>query len=131
MHEYSLASSISKTILDNAQKHKASKVMTVNLDIGDLVCVNMDQILFWLNELFQKTIAQGAQINVNHIKPTIKCQACQYEGLIEFTEDERYHFALPKFLCTKCQSPEIKIVHGKECSIKNIEAMTDDDSSTV
>jgi hydrogenase nickel incorporation protein HypA/HybF len=124
MHEYSIATGITQTILENAQKHNAAKVLTINLEIGDLVSLNAEQILFWLKELFKQTIAQDAEIKINHISPKIRCLDCHYEGSIKFEDDPRYHFSLPTFLCPKCNSVNIQVVQGKECFIKNIEVMT-------
>lgn len=120
MHEYSIASGIRQTVLENAQQHKASKILTINLEIGDITFLNADQIVFWLKELFKQTKAQDAQIKVKHIKPKIKCLDCNYEGGLKFEDDERCHLALPTFLCTKCGSYNIKIIQGRECMVKNI-----------
>ncbi|MFC1524919.1 hydrogenase maturation nickel metallochaperone HypA [Planctomycetota bacterium] len=121
MHEYSIASGIRGTVLENAKKHKASKILTINLEIGEITFLNTEQVVFWLKELLKQTVAQNARIHVKHIRPIIKCLDCDYQGGLKFEEDERCHWSLPTFLCPKCNSYNIKIVHGRECMVKNIQ----------
>lgn len=120
MHELSISNSIARAVIDNAQKNKATKVLTINLAIGDLVFLNTDQVRFWLNELFKDTVAREAEVKISPVKPKIKCLDCNYQGGIKFEEDSLYHTSFPLFLCPECNAYNIEVLQGKECLLKDI-----------
>jgi len=124
MHEYSIASSIAQTVLESAAEHKAAKIHTINLEIGELVFLNIEQVTFWLDELFKDTPAREAEINVTNIKGEVKCLDCNYLGPIEFLDSPLYHYKMPNFLCPDCKSYNIEITRGRECMVRNIKAET-------
>lgn len=124
MHEYTISSSIVKTVLTSAKENRARKVMAVNLEIGALVFLNPEQVEFWIKELFRETIAKEAKIRIKNIKPRIKCLDCNYEGEMKLEDNLLYHLCSPSFFCPQCSSYNIQIVRGRECLIRNIELMT-------
>jgi hydrogenase nickel incorporation protein HypA/HybF len=123
MHEYSISSSIVKTVIASAKDNNASKVIGINLEIGDLVFLNPEQVEFWLRELSKGTIAQDAKIRIKKILPRIKCLDCSYEGRMRFEGNPLYHICSPSFFCPECNSYNIEISKGRECLISNIEVL--------
>jgi len=123
MHEYSISSSIMKTIIRSAENNNASKVISVNLEIGELTLLNSEQVEFWLRELFKGTIAQDAKIKIKTIRSRIKCLDCDYGGEMKSEDDLLYHIHSPSFSCPECNSQNIEIVMGRECLIRNIEVL--------
>ncbi|PIU67911.1 MAG: hydrogenase maturation nickel metallochaperone HypA [Armatimonadetes bacterium CG07_land_8_20_14_0_80_40_9] len=121
MHEYTISSSIAKTVLTSAEENQAHKVVAINLEIGALVFLNPEQVEFWLKELFRETIAKEAKIRIKNIKPRIKCLDCNYEGAMKVDDNLLYHIMIPSFFCPQCSSRQIMVEKGRECLIKNIE----------
>lgn len=123
MHEYSISSSIAETVIESARSNNASKVIGINLEIGELVFLNPEQVEFWMKELFKGTIAQDAKIRIKSILPRIRCLDCRYEGQMKVEDNPLYHIYLPSFFCPECNSYNIEISRGRECLIKNIEVL--------
>ena len=123
MHEASIAQSIVQTVLQEANKQNALHVESVEIEIGELTFLGIDQIEFWLKTGFQGTIAEKADVYLKQVKGTIRCEVCQYQGELKLQIDPIYHLSLPAFSCPHCQSPKIKITQGKEAIVRRIKIL--------
>ena len=56
------------------------KVLSIQLEIGELTLLNVEQVTFWIDELFKGSVAEGAKVKVKTIKARIKCESCGYKG---------------------------------------------------
>ncbi len=126
MHEASIAQSIVETVLTEAEKKNAVKVESVEIEIGELTFLGIDQVSFWLQSGFEGTIAQDAKIDFKNVKGVLKCNSCGYEGELTLKEDPAYHLKLPTFACPKCKSPDIEVIKGKDTIIRRIRIITPD-----
>lgn len=122
MHEFSIASEIVRTVLDSAEKNEGKKVLSVQLEIGELALLNVEQVTFWVCELFKGTIAEGAKVKVKTIKARIKCKPCGYQGGMSLDKQDPLQHFIP-YSCPKCGSFEIKVEKGRECTVKRIQAL--------
>ncbi|HIP16812.1 MAG TPA: hydrogenase maturation nickel metallochaperone HypA [Methanothermococcus okinawensis] len=118
MHELSYATSMLNTILDTINNsdfkdENIKRVSKINLEIGELTFINVEQLKFAFEVVSQSTLCEGAEIEVEYIKPRVLCNNCGYEGDL----DAKDEFDI---LCPKCQSLSLKIRGGKEFNIKNI-----------
>ena len=119
MHELSYATSMLNTILDTVNnyddfKDKSIKsVSKINLEIGELTFINVEQLKFAFEVVSQSTLCEGAEIEVEHIKPKVLCNNCGYEG--DLNAKDEFDIA-----CPRCQSLSLKIKGGNEFNIKNI-----------
>jgi len=120
MHEASIAQSIVHTVLEEAGKQEALKVEAVEIEIGELTFLGIDQIRFWVETNFEGTVADGAKIEFKNIKAEIHCHDCGFQGPLVVKEDSAYHLNLPLFSCPKCKRTQIEIVRGKEAFIRRI-----------
>ena len=122
MHEYSIASEIAKNVLDAAGKQDGKRVLSVQLNIGELTLLNMEQVTTWIQELFKGTIAEGAKIKVRTVKALIRCPSCGYHGRGTMDPEDplKHLIACP---CPQCGSLAIHIEKGRECVLKKIEAL--------
>lgn len=118
MHEISIAGAIIDSVLDAAEKNNARKVKKVFLEIGELTALNPDQLKFIFETITKGTIAEGANYEIQVVKPSINCKKCSYNGNIEFFE--KLHFFLPVIKCPQCNEPDVEIVAGRECCVKKI-----------
>jgi len=117
MHELSYATSILNAILEavNQQEDAGKKVLKVteiNLEVGSLTLISLDQLKFAFEVIAETTPCKDAQIKAEMILPKIACLNCGYEGILE-VKDELEVF------CPKCESMDLKIKGGKEFNIKN------------
>ena len=128
MHELSVSQAIADVVLKEAAKHGATKVLAVELQIGDLSLLNADQVEFCLTLVLENTPAAGAELRVTRVEPEIRCEVCSYVGPLvpddHMRDDPMFHFLTPAFKCPYCGSGDIKVLRGRECTVTNIEIQT-------
>jgi hydrogenase nickel incorporation protein HypA/HybF len=121
MHEFSVAQSIVNTILQIAQENRATRILDLNLEVGEVSLINMDQLSWYIEMLTEDTIAQGIRVNVKEVPAKIRCMKCGYEGCVQYEEkDTKWSMKIPIFECVECGSPETIIIEGRELKIKDI-----------
>jgi hydrogenase nickel incorporation protein HypA/HybF len=120
MHEFSISSEIVKTVLDTAKKSSGKKVLSVQLEIGELTLLNGDQVGFWVKELFKGSAAEDAEVKIKTIKARILCKACGYKGGIRSDQEDSFrHLTLQT--CLQCNSFQFKVEKGRECILRRIQ----------
>ena len=120
MHEFSISSEIVRTVLDTAEKNNGKKVLSIQLEIGELTHLNGDQVGFWIKELFKGSMAEDAEVKIKTIKARIHCKACGYKGGIRSDREDSFrHLALQT--CPQCNSFQFKVEKGRECILKRIQ----------
>jgi hydrogenase nickel incorporation protein HypA/HybF len=120
MHEFSISSEIVKTVLDTTKKSSGKKVLSVQLEIGELTLLNGDQVGFWVKELFKGSAAEDAEVKIKTIKARILCKACGYKGGIRSDQEDSFrHLTLQT--CPQCNSFQFKIEKGRECILRKIQ----------
>ncbi len=126
MHEFSIAQSIVETVIKVARDNGASQILGVNLEVGEVALVNVDQLGWHIQLLTQGTLADGMQLQWTRIPAGIRCQGCGYEGGLRYEkEDPSWHFSVPSFECPQCESPNTVITHGRELRVKDINVRFD------
>jgi hydrogenase nickel incorporation protein HypA/HybF len=122
MHEFSLSDEIVRSVLDAAKENNGKKVLSIQLEIGELTLLNVDQVTFWIHELFKGSVAEGAKVKVRTMKARIKCESCRYQGGIRSDpEDSFRHLALQT--CPQCHSFQFKVEKGRECILRKIQVV--------
>jgi hydrogenase nickel incorporation protein HypA/HybF len=120
MHEFSISSEIVRTVLDTAEKNNGKRVLSIQLEIGELTHLNGDQVGFWIKELFKGSVAENAEVKIKTIKARIHCKPCGYKGDIGSDQEDSFrHLALQT--CPRCNSFQIKIEKGRECILRRIQ----------
>jgi len=130
MHEFSTAISIVETVLESSRDLGALNVQSVELEIGALTFLNPEQLQFWIEEGFKKTLADGAHLKVKIIEPRIHCEECDYKGGFKVAQDPMFHLLLPVFSCPSCGSTKIVLRKGKECRIRKIQILKEESDET-
>jgi hydrogenase nickel incorporation protein HypA/HybF len=118
MHEYSISSGIVRAVLDEAKKNNSRRVLSIQLEIGELVFHNIEQLTFWIRELFKGSVAEGAKVRVKMIEARMQCETCGYHGK---GIPEGYDHFLYLAPCPECGSLQIKLLKGDECILKRIQ----------
>lgn len=70
MHEFLISSEIVKNVLDVAEKDNGKKILSAQLEFGELTLLNLEQVTFWIHELFKGSIVEGSKA-----KSKIKCNS--------------------------------------------------------
>jgi len=122
MHEFSISDEIVRSVLDAAKEKNGKKVLSIQLEIGELALLNVEQVTFWIHELFKGSIAEGAKVKVRTIKARIECESCGYKGGVNLDRQDRFQHVVP-YSCPKCHSFQIRVEKGRECHLKNIQAL--------
>jgi len=122
MHEFSISNEIVRSVLDTAKKNSGQKVLSVQLEIGELAPLNVEQVTFWIHELFKGTVAEGAKVKVKTIKARIQCKSCGYKGGMNLDRQDSFRHFIP-YSCPKCSSFQIKVEKGRECTLRRIQAV--------
>lgn len=118
MHEFSRASQIVEAVISEAEKQRAVKVIEVELDIGDLTFLGIEQVRFSYKILTDKTIAKNSKLKINQISGRGRCDSCGYDGPLSYL-DKQFHIIVPTFNCPQC-GKSLSISAGRECVIKRI-----------
>lgn len=119
MHEFSVASGIVESVLEEAKKHGAEKVTKIILEIGQLSMISVDQLVFALEILVEGTAAGGAEFECRILPLKIECGK---KHVSEIPSEKKDVYSLTKRLkCPVCGEPA-KPIGGRECMIKEITA---------
>ena len=122
MHEFSIADEIVRNVLRSAKENHGKKVLSIQLEIGELALLNVEQVTFWIQELLKGSIAEGAKVKVRTIKARIQCESCGYRGGMNLDQRDPFRHTIP-YSCPKCQSFQIDVEKGRECHLKKIQAL--------
>jgi hydrogenase nickel incorporation protein HypA/HybF len=116
-----MAEKIVKAVLDVANSRKASRVVQINLDVGELTFLGHDQLKFGIEVLTKGTISENAKVLIRTRKAKIKCRKCGYMGQANYLGEEIHSMVpIPILSCPKCGSPEATVAEGNECMVKSI-----------
>lgn len=76
MHEYPITEQIIKIAGEHCKKSGGTKVTKVNLVIGDYSGYVGESVQMYFDIISQDTICEGALVDIQHIKPKLKCPQC-------------------------------------------------------
>jgi hydrogenase nickel incorporation protein HypA/HybF len=112
MHELA----VTQSILDIAQRHAAqagaTRIVAINLVIGDLTGFVDDSIQFYFDFLSKDTLAEGAQLSFERIPARVQCHVCGAEYI---PPDSRL------WACPECDALGGEVSAGREFSVASIE----------
>ena len=114
MHELPVVKSIFHIVLKHAKGSKATRVTSVNLEVGALSDLQTEWIQRYFNHLSCGTVAEGAKLNVDRVPAVFRCNRCRRSFEVSsLLEDE--------LSCSRCHSKEVTLVSGGEYFVKNME----------
>ena len=121
MHEFSTMQSILEAAFKAAKDHGASRIVEVDLEIGKLTFLNIEQLRFIYSVLTEGTIAEGAELHIREVEPRIRCSKCGYEGPLVYRGPEIHVLYVPLSLrCPKCKEASVELTSGRECTLKSL-----------
>jgi hydrogenase nickel incorporation protein HypA/HybF len=118
VHEFSIATSLAEALFEIAKKQDASRVLAVQLRVGKLRLISIEQLRFSYGILSKGTLLEGSQLTIEETPGITRCPNCNYEKEFE-TGDPLFHFTLPTMKCPKCGTA-LSIEGGDECLITKV-----------
>ena len=133
MHEWALAESIILTAINESKKNKLKNIDEINIKIGELQQIEIEIFDFALKEILKNydNKFKNVKINIEIEESKLKCNICgniwkfsEINDILNSDESEAIHF-IPEVTfvhsrCTKCKSPDFKIISGRGISISSI-----------
>ncbi|MDH3327530.1 MAG: hydrogenase maturation nickel metallochaperone HypA [Gammaproteobacteria bacterium] len=111
MHEMSTCRSLIKQIEKSVQDYVDFKILSVDVSIGQLTNIDINE----LEDLFplaaQNTVAQNATLNILSVAPDINCLDCDNNSLSENRE----------LVCPICHSTNTIPLNGTDMLLTNVE----------
>jgi len=111
VHELSITGQLLDITLEHAEKAMASRVLKINLVIGDLTGFSEESIKFYFDILSEGTKANKALLYVTRVPVLVRCGQCR----TEFTPGDR------TWRCPLCEGAFDEIVKGREFYVESIE----------
>ena len=112
MHELPVTQAILDTALNAAQQAGGSRIVAIDLVIGELSGIVDDSVQFYFDILGQGTAAEGAALRFQRRPAQAVCLACGHG-----------YDATPPLapFCPTCGSPSVQVTGGRELFVESIE----------
>ena len=119
MHEFSIASGVVETVLAYAETHGVRKIVEVRMLVGELTCVEAEQLKFCFGAITKDTALEDAVLEIDTSAAAVRCPHCSYEGPPKYWEGARVGAFLPTLECPTCGRAAEPIA-GLDCAITSI-----------
>jgi hydrogenase nickel incorporation protein HypA/HybF len=120
MHELSIAASIVENVLEFVNEQQIGQVKKVRLAVGELTCVQSDQLSFCYESLVTETAIKDSKLEIETVMAQVKCPACRYEGPPRYWDGALSVARIPTLQCPDCGGTT-EAIHGHECAIRTIQ----------
>jgi len=119
VHEFAIATSLVETLLDIAKKQSSTKVIEVQLKVGKLRLLSLDQLRFSYELLSKGTLLEGSRLTIEETPGSARCPNCDYAQELLETGDFSFHFGFPRMNCPKCGA-SLTLEGGDECLVTKV-----------
>lgn len=120
MHELSIATTIMEDVLDFVTARQVSKVLRVRLAIGELTCIQAEQLKFCYESITTETALGGSTLEIEQVPARVKCTHCTYEGPPKYWTESLAGAPVPTLQCPQC-GKSAEAAQGHECAIQSIQ----------
>lgn len=120
MHELSIAATIVESVLEFVTARQIDKVLRVRLAVGELTCVQPEQLKFCYESVTTETALQGSVLEIESVPAEVKCPHCGYQGAPRYWMDSLAEAPAPTLQCPQCGKC-VEVLAGHECAIKTIQ----------
>ena len=111
MHELAIAQAILDKAQQQAEVHRAHRVLAIRLQVGELSTAMPEALIFSFEIISKDTCAQNAELKIIRVPWRIRCSSCRKEY--------RVHDGLA--LCPECNNAGGETISGKELTITEME----------
>lgn len=120
MHELSIAASIVESVLEFVRSHHVNSVLKVRLAVGELTCVQAEQLKFCYESVARHTAIADSELEIEEVPACVKCAHCEYYGPPKYWMDSLSDKPVPTLQCPECGKCA-DAAQGHECAIKTIQ----------
>lgn len=118
MHEVTVAETLLETVLENMRENGGRRVIRIRVNIGHLSGVVPDALEFAFSCLKEKTPAETADLEINHLVPAYLCNGCG-QTIQPAGQDDMI------LECPICNSRHLTVIQGYELNLSEMEIETD------
>lgn len=111
LHELTIIDNIIRICVDEAKKHKVSKILEIKIKIGELSGMVPEYIQYYFDIISKGTAAEKALLKIEKIPIEIKCNDC----------DMNSEVSLDNLICLYCRSANVQIIKGNGFIIESME----------
>lgn len=115
VHELAMTRDIIDTVIDAAKANDAHEIRKVSLTIGQLRDIVDSLFVRCFEHFSQGTIAQGAQVEIDKVPFTVRCDECGRTWQIDDIHDDT------QFVCPACGASHYEMQTGMEFYINKLE----------
>ena len=119
MHELSIVSSIVERVLEFLDGHEAKRVVALRLAIGELTCVDAEQLRSCYELVTEGTAIAGSELEIEQTKALVRCPNCNFRGAPKYWDDALSSPSIPTLQCPGCGFG-VEAIEGHECAIQGI-----------
>jgi hydrogenase nickel insertion protein HypA len=127
VHELSVMSQVSDSIMKLAKEKQAIRVESVHIQVGELTFLVDDQLMFaW--EIQTRNLGpplEGAVLTLERIQARGSCPKCMYSGPLKIVEFPESHFSTPVLDCPGC-GEVVEVTEGRDLIIRDIRMQVPD-----
>jgi hydrogenase nickel incorporation protein HypA/HybF len=111
MHELAITEEILRIAVEHAERAGATRIVDINLVIGELSSVVDDSVQFYFDFVSPGTVAEGAKLHFRRVPARLRCRACGHEFEPGSTD----------WRCPSCQTMGGDVIAGREFNMESIE----------
>jgi len=111
MHELSITENLLEIALRHARQAQATRIVRLNLVIGELSNVIGESVQFYWDIVSKETIAAGAELHFEHVPATLRCLNCGHVFPLDGGD----------FACPRCAQTSVVPAGGDEFRLESIE----------
>jgi len=119
MHELSIASTLVESVLEFVNSPPPKKVLKVMLQIGEMTCVEPDQLHFCYTAVTKDTAIEDSTLEIERVPAQVACPHCGYKGAPKYWEDALAASPVATLECPSC-GKAAETTHGHDCTIRTI-----------
>lgn len=119
MHEFSIVASLVERVLEFLDGHEAKRVVALRMAIGELTCVDAEQLRSCYELVTEGTALAGSELEIEQTRALVKCPNCNFRGAPKYWEDALSSTSIPTLQCPGCGCG-VEAIAGHECAIQRI-----------
>jgi hydrogenase nickel incorporation protein HypA/HybF len=120
MHEFSIATRILDDVLAFVDEHEGAEILQIRLEIGELMCVEAEQLRFCFDSIKQLTPLQNASLAIEFVPAVVQCRHCDYRGRPKYWEGALAQAVIATLQCPQC-GKSAEAIEGHDCAIRSVQ----------
>jgi hydrogenase nickel incorporation protein HypA/HybF len=120
MHEFSIATQILESVMEFAEAHLDKEIVTVRIEVGELMCVQREQLQFCYDSIKTNTSLQNSTLEISAVAAVVNCPGCHYEGEPKYWDGAMTGAPIATLQCPQC-GKAAEAIQGNDCAIKSVQ----------